>query len=193
VLFVIVWLFERETRRKQRHINGIAGGCAKGGLVMVRKGEHSGPRGARRWPTRASLCARDGRVGASDGATSWLRRRTPFPAHVLAPESADKRVRANSRPSLFCPRVSAPENGPKNGAAVRAHKWSRSGTWKTRQTQRGTVYSLLQSTQYIPHSTDYMLYNTEYTRESPSYSLSTTYYTLFLCRLKSRCYMLFPM
>ena len=55
----------------------------------------------------------------------WLRKRAPFWAHIPAPESADKKVRADSRPSHFCPPIPGPNNGPKKGPTLRPQKQSR--------------------------------------------------------------------
>ena len=54
-----------------------------------------------------------------------LRTRAPIWAHIPAPESADKKVRADSRPSHFCPPIPGPKNGPKKGPTLRPQKQSR--------------------------------------------------------------------
>ena len=59
------------------------------------------------------------RHGPVFGASGWAL----FWARFSAPELADKSVRADCRPSPFCPPILGPECGPKSGPAFGARKY----------------------------------------------------------------------
>lgn len=122
---------------------------------------------------RASPCGKERRVRAPAGTASWLRKRTPFGARFLAPESADKRVRANSRPSLFCPRISAPENGTKYGAGFRARKVVPCGD--LRHTAKTPVYCLGCTTYYTKCTMYYRRETMQETVDTMKYVMHRTW------------------